>query len=134
MSIFEKYLSIWVGICIYVGISLGNWFPSFFESIASLEVAHVNVPVAILIWMMILPMLLQIDFSELKQKDLNWTIGVTVLPTGLLNRFLWPFLPGFISHIFGSIIPQKSKKLHSGPYHISCRTLYCYGICVEQSM
>ena len=112
MSIFEKYLSIWVGICIYIGITLGNWFASFFESIASLEVAHVNVPVAILIWMMILPMLLKIDFSELNQKDLNWTpIGVTVLANWAFKPFFMAFLAWFfISHIFGSIIPQEEQK------------------------
>ena len=58
MSMFERYLTIWVGLCIVVGIALGHLMPGVFQTIGSAEIAKVNIPVAILIWLMIIPMLL----------------------------------------------------------------------------
>jgi len=65
VSTFERYLTLWVAACIVVGIALGHWFHSVFHSLASLEVAKVNLPVAGLIWLMIIPMLMKIDFAAL---------------------------------------------------------------------
>jgi ACR3 family arsenite transporter len=65
MPFFERYLSLWVALCIITGILLGRFMPGLFESLGSMEVARVNLPVAVLIWLMILPMLLKIDFHSL---------------------------------------------------------------------
>ena len=67
MNLFERYLTAWVGVCIAVGIALGQAFPAFFQWIASWEVAKVNVPVGLLIWLMIIPMLVKVDFGALPQ-------------------------------------------------------------------
>ena len=66
MGIFERYLSLWVGLCILVGVVLGNLVPQLFELVASVEYAHVNLVVALFIWIMIYPMMVQIDFSSLR--------------------------------------------------------------------
>lgn len=66
MGLFERYLSVWVGLCIVVGILLGNVLPGLFQEIAKFEYAHVNLVVAILIWVMIYPMMVQIDFTAIK--------------------------------------------------------------------
>ena len=62
MGLFERYLSVWVGLCILAGVMLGNFFPGAFQQIATLEYAHVNLVVAVLIWIMIYPMMVQVDF------------------------------------------------------------------------
>jgi len=67
MGIFERYLSLWVGLCIFFGVLLGNFFPNIFTLVATWEYAHVNLLVAVLIWLMIYPMMIQIDFSSLKK-------------------------------------------------------------------
>ena len=67
MSLFERYLTVWVGLCIVAGIALGHWFPQPFQAIGQMEVAQVNLPVAVLIWLMIIPMLLKVDFGALHQ-------------------------------------------------------------------
>lgn len=63
MSRFERYLTLWVALCITVGIALGHFFPAAFHVVGSFEVAKVNLPVAVLIWLMIIPMLVKIDFA-----------------------------------------------------------------------
>ncbi len=65
MGTFERYLTLWVALCIVAGIGLGHLLPGLFASIASAEVARVNLVVAVLIWLMIVPMLLKIDFGSL---------------------------------------------------------------------
>ena len=67
LGLFEKYLSIWVAICIALGIIVGNLTPNVFQTIASIEYARVNLVVAILIWVMIYPMMIQVDFSSITQ-------------------------------------------------------------------
>ena len=66
MGIFERYLTIWVGLCIVAGVALGNLAPGLFSLIATFEYAHVNLVVAVFIWVMIYPMMVQIDFSVIK--------------------------------------------------------------------
>src|SRR5271165_5691731 len=78
MSTFERYLTLWVALCIVVGIALGHWFPIPFQVIGRAEAARVNLPVAVLIWLMIIPMLLKIDIGALHQVKEHWRgIGVT---------------------------------------------------------
>ena len=67
MGAFERYLTLWVALCIIAGITLGHFFPAPFQTIGKWEIAKVNIPVAILIWLMIIPMLLKIDFAALHQ-------------------------------------------------------------------
>jgi ACR3 family arsenite transporter len=66
MPFFERWLSAWVASCIVAGIALGHFVPGVFESLGQMEIARVNLPVAVLIWLMILPMLLKIDFQSLR--------------------------------------------------------------------
>ncbi len=68
IGFFESYLTLWVFLCIIVGIALGHWFPQSFQALGGLDVAQVNLPVAILIWLMIIPMLLKIDFGAQSAK------------------------------------------------------------------
>ena len=75
MGIFERYLSLWVALCIALGVVLGNLIPAQFAIIASLEWAHVNVVVAVLIWVMIYPMMVQIDFSAIKDVGKNQKVS-----------------------------------------------------------
>lgn len=67
MKLFERYLTVWVFLAIVTGVILGSNFSAVFEAIASLEFAHVNIVVAVLIWVMIYPMMIEIDFSSLKE-------------------------------------------------------------------
>ena len=112
MSFFEKYLSIWVTACIFFGIALGNRFSASFELIASWEVAHVNIPVAILIWLMIIPMLLKIDFGNLNELTGKWKpVGITVIVNWLFKPAFMAFLAWlFISNIFDSLIPESAQQ------------------------
>ena len=72
ISFFERYLTLWVFLCIVAGIALGHWLPAPFQVLGKMEVASVNLPVAILIWLMIIPMLLKIDFGALHQVSEHW--------------------------------------------------------------
>ena len=79
MTIFERYLTLWVGICIVVGITIGQLFPAAIQSVGALEVANVNLPVGLLIWVMIIPMLVRIDFGALREiRQHVRGIGVTL--------------------------------------------------------
>lgn len=71
MGIFERYLSVWVGLCIAAGVGLGLLVPSAFQAIASLEYASVNLVVAVFIWVMIYPMMVNVDFPALKTQERN---------------------------------------------------------------
>lgn len=97
MGIFERYLSVWVGLCIIVGVTLGSIYPNLFQAVASLEVAHVNVVVAVFIWVMIFPMMVQIDFSAIKEVGRN--------PRGLfltlvINWLIKPFSMALLGWLF----------------------------------
>lgn len=97
MSIFERYLSLWVAMCIGVGVALGHFFPSVFQKIGAMEVAQVNLPVAILIWLMIIPMLVKIDFGALGQVREHWRgVGVTLF----INWAVKPFSMAFLAWLF----------------------------------
>nr|WP_278520814.1 ACR3 family arsenite efflux transporter [Brucella anthropi] len=97
MSTFERYLTVWVALCIVAGIALGHFFPTVFHAIGYAEVAKVNIPVAILIWLMIIPMLLKIDFSALRQVTEHWRgIGVTLF----INWAVKPFSMALLGWLF----------------------------------
>src|SRR5690349_9501820 len=88
MNVFERYLSVWVFLCIVVGIALGRWLPGPFQAIGRMEVAKVNLPVGALIWVMIVPMLLKIDFGALHQVGQHWRgIGVTLFVNWAVKPF-----------------------------------------------
>jgi len=107
MAVFERYLTVWVLLCIVVGIALGQWLPGVFRGIASLEVAKVNVPVGVLIWVMIIPMLLKIDFAALGQVKAHWRgIGVTLFINWAVKPFSMALLGWiFIRHVFAPLLP-----------------------------
>lgn len=101
MGIFERYLSVWVALCISAGIILGVFFPSLFSAISALEYAHVNIPVALLIWAMIFPMMLQIDFSSLKDVGKK---PRALLLTLAINWLLKPFTMAALGWLFFKVI------------------------------
>ena len=109
IGFFERYLTIWVALCIVAGIALGQWLPGLFRGIASLEVAKVNVPVGVLIWVMIIPMLLKIDFAALGQVKAHWRgIGVTLFINWAVKPFSMELLGWiFIRHVFAPLLPPE---------------------------
>ncbi|HEU0283246.1 MAG TPA: ACR3 family arsenite efflux transporter [Gallionella sp.] len=108
MNLFERYLTVWVALCIIAGIALGQFLPGVFQAIASLEVAKVNLPVGVLVWVMIIPMLLKIDFGALHQVKEHWRgIGVTLFVNWGVKPFSMAFLGWlFIRHVFADYLPQ----------------------------
>jgi ACR3 family arsenite transporter len=107
MSIFERYLTIWVGICIVAGITLGQLFPSLFQAIGKMEFAQVNLPVGLLIWIMIIPMLVKVDFGALHEVRMHIKgIGVTLFVNWFVKPFSMAFLGWlFIRNIFAPMLP-----------------------------
>ena len=107
MNIFERYLSVWVFLCILTGITFGQLFPGVFEAIGRMEIARVNVPVGLLIWVMIIPMLVKIDFAALHQVSAHWRgIGVTLFVNWAVKPFSMAFLGWlFIRHVFAPYLP-----------------------------
>lgn len=117
MGLFERYLSLWVGLCIAAGVILGNLFPSVFALVAGLEFAHVNLVVAVLIWVMIYPMMVQIDFSVIK--DVGRRPKGLVL-TLVINWLVKPFTMAALGLIFFKgifadwIDPQSASEYIAG--------------------
>ena len=107
MSLFERYLTVWVFLCIIAGIALGQMLPGLFGAISALEVARVNLPVAVLIWLMIVPMLVKIDFAALAQVTRHWRgIGVTLFINWAVKPFSMAFLGWlFIGWLFRPYLP-----------------------------
>ena len=101
MGIFEKYLTFWVGLSIAGGVILGNWFPEFFETIAAIEFANVNLIVAIFIWIMIYPMMVQIDFTSVKEIG-NKPKGLIL--TIIVNWLIKPFTMAALGILFFEVI------------------------------
>ncbi|MBE9397988.1 ACR3 family arsenite efflux transporter [Pontibacterium sp. N1Y112] len=117
MGIFERYLSVWIALCIAVGVLLGNWIPTVFAVIAELEVAHVNLVVALFIWVMIYPMMVQIDFSRIRD--------VGKKPRGLMltlviNWLIKPFSMAALGWLFFKVLfadlvdPQSAGEYIAG--------------------
>ncbi len=107
MSVFERYLTVWVALCIVAGIALGQVFPAQVQAIGRMEFAQVNLPVGVLIWVMIIPMLLKIDFGALGQvRDHVRGIGVTLAVNWLVKPFSMAALAWiFIRHVFAPWLP-----------------------------
>ncbi len=107
MNLFERYLTLWVALCIVIGVLLGQFFPSATQTIGSLEIAGVNLPVGLLIWVMIVPMLIRIDFSAWRQvKGHVRGIGVTLFINWAVKPFSMAFLGWlFIRHWFAPLLP-----------------------------
>jgi len=107
MSFFERYLTIWVFLCIVAGIGLGQFLPGVFQAVGRMEYAHVNLPVGLLIWVMIIPMLVKVDFGALHEvRNHVKGIGVTLCVNWLVKPFSMAFLAWlFIRHLFAPWLP-----------------------------
>ena len=107
MSVFERYLTLWVLLCIIVGVVLGQWFPGVFQSIGGIEVAHINLPVAVLVWLMIIPMLIKIDLKQLKGVREHWRgVAVTLFVNWGVKPFSMALLGWlFIGYVFRDYLP-----------------------------
>ncbi len=107
MNIFERYLTLWVTLCIIAGILFGQISPEFFQSLGSLEIAQVNLPVGLLIWIMIIPMLMKVDFGALHQiRQHVRGIGVTLFVNWIVKPFSMAFLGWlFIRQLFAPFLP-----------------------------
>ena len=109
MSVFERYLTVWVFLCIVTGIALGQWFPGVFQAVGRMEVAQVNLPVGLLIWVMIIPMLVKVDFGALHEVRQHVKgIAVTLFVNWLVKPFSMAFLGWlFIRQLFAGYLPAE---------------------------
>ncbi|MFO1420007.1 MAG: ACR3 family arsenite efflux transporter [Candidatus Competibacteraceae bacterium] len=107
MGFFERYLTLWVALCIVAGIVLGHFLPGVFQTIGKLEIAQVNLPVAVLIWLMIVPMLVKIDFAALREVGQYWRgIGVTLFINWGVKPFSMALLGWlFVGGLFAPLLP-----------------------------
>lgn len=107
MGAFERFLTVWVFLCIVAGIGLGQILPALFQAIGRMEVARVNIPVGLLIWVMIIPMLVKIDFGALHQVKDHWKgIGVTLFVNWAVKPFSMAFLGWlFMRQVFAPYLP-----------------------------
>jgi len=117
MGLFERYLSVWVAGCIAAGVILGNTAPALFTAVAALEYAHVNLVVAVLIWAMIYPMMIQVDFAAIKdvgKKPKGLALTLTI------NWFIKPFSMALLGWLFFKILfagwvdPQSASEYIAG--------------------
>ena len=115
MSVFERYLSLWVGLCIVAGIGLGQLLPGPVQAIGRMEVAKVNLPVGLLIWVMIIPMLLRVDFGAIHQVSRHWRgIGITLFVNWAVKPFSMALLGWlFIRQIFAPYLPADQLDSYS---------------------
>ncbi|MGO9769759.1 MAG: ACR3 family arsenite efflux transporter, partial [Roseiarcus sp.] len=107
MSLFERYLTLWVALCIVAGVALGHLAPGAFHAIGAAEIAKVNLPVAALIWLMVVPMLIKIDFAALREVGQHWRgIGVTLFINWAVKPFSMAALGAFfIGYLFRPYLP-----------------------------
>ncbi|CAM4003362.1 ACR3 family arsenite efflux transporter [Bordetella tumulicola] len=107
MSVFERYLTVWVLLCIVAGIAFGQFAPDVFRAIGRMEFAQVNLPVGLLIWVMVIPMLVKVDFGALGQVKEHWRgIGVTLFVNWAVKPFSMAFLAWlFIRNVFADWLP-----------------------------
>ncbi|MBE0624986.1 MAG: ACR3 family arsenite efflux transporter [Burkholderiales bacterium] len=109
MSVFERYLTLWVFLCILAGIVFGQALPDLFHALGRMEVARVNLPVGLLIWVMIIPMLVKVDFGALHEVRQHVRgIGVTLLVNWLVKPFSMAFLGWlFVRNLFAPMLPAE---------------------------
>ncbi|MEN5084771.1 ACR3 family arsenite efflux transporter [Bosea sp. TWI1241] len=107
MSTFERFLTLWVVLCIVAGVAIGHLFPTAFQMVGAMEIAKVNLPMAVLIWLMIVPMLLKIDFAALRHVGRHWRgIGVTLFVNWAIKPFSMALLGWlFIGWLFRPNLP-----------------------------
>lgn len=101
IGFFEKYLTVWVALCIIIGIAVGQWLPAIPQTLSKFEYANVSIPVAILIWLMIYPMMLKVDFQSVKNVGKR-SKGIIV--TGVTNWLIKPFTMFGIAYLFFYVI------------------------------
>ena len=113
ISFFEKWLTAWVTGCIIVGILLGKAFPGAFAALSGMEVASVNIPVAVLIWLMIVPMLMKIDFAAMLQVGRHWRgIGVPLLANWAIKPFSMVIFGWLtLGWLFRPLLPEAQAAL-----------------------
>jgi len=140
IGFFEKYLTIWVALCIIIGIAVGQWLPAIPQTLSKFEYANVSIPVAILIWLMIYPMMLKVDFQSVKNVGKR-PKGIIV--TCVTNRTLADILADkAIYHVRNSLFVllcgfqslytcRISRRIFSRGGIIGGCTLYSYGVRVE---
>ncbi|HYG43116.1 MAG TPA: ACR3 family arsenite efflux transporter [Bordetella sp.] len=109
ISFFERYLTLWVFLCIVLGVAAGRLAPTVFQLVGHLEIAQVNLPVGVLIWIMIIPMLMKVDFAALGKVGQHWRgIGVTLFVNWAVKPFSMAFLGWlFIRQIFAPWLPTE---------------------------
>lgn len=106
---FERYLTLWVALCIIIGILAGQFFPNLFQAIGKIEIAQINIPVGLLIWVMIIPMLVKVDFSAMHEvKQHLRGISVTLIINWLVKPFSMALLAWlFIRNLFAPMLPAE---------------------------
>lgn len=117
MGIFERYLSVWVGLAIIAGLLFGTLLPEVFASFAALEVAHVNLPIAVFIWLMIYPMMVQVDFSSIKDIGKKPKgLALTLIVNWLIKPFTMAALGWLFFRVFfaGLVDPQTANEYIAG--------------------
>jgi len=109
MGVFSRYLTVWVALCIVVGIGLGQLFPNVFQFVGRIEMAHINLPVAVLVWLMIIPMLIKIDLKQLRGVRQHWRgVGVTLFVNWGVKPFSMALLGWlFIGYLFRDYLPVE---------------------------
>lgn len=127
LGTFERLLSVWVALAIAAGLLLGSVFPGLFGALAALEVASVNLPVAVLIWAMVYPMMVGVDFSALKQiGERPKGIVITLVVNWLIKPFTMAALGVlFFNHVFAGLIPPDDAQAYIAgvqdrPYPACC--------------
>lgn len=136
ISVFQKYLTVWVILCMAAGILIGKFLPQIPDFLNRFEYAKVSIPMAILIWLMIYPMMMKVDFKSIKNVGKN-PKGLFV--TWVTNWLIKPFTMYGIASLFFFVIfkafitPDPCNRISRwGSFARRC-TLYCYGVCLEQS-
>jgi ACR3 family arsenite transporter len=120
LNLFERYLSVWVGLCMVVGVALGRWFPDGIATLRGMEFgegSHINVPIAILIWLMIIPMMMKVDFASIKNVGRKPKgLLVTLFVNWVVKPFSMAFLAWlFFRHLFASwISPAEADQYIAG--------------------
>lgn len=114
LGFFARYLSLWVALCIVAGIGLGHAFPAVFAWLATIELRHINLPVAVLVWLMIVPMLLKVDFGQLGQmRRQAHGIGITLLVNWAIKPFSMALLGWlFVRHAFAAWLPADQHDAY----------------------
>ena len=116
MGLFERYLSVWVGLCIVAGVLLGAWTPTSFAWIASLEYAHVNLVVAVFIWIMIYPMMVNVDFASLKNVGKKPKgLCITLVVNWLIKPSPWPRSVCYFSNIYSRALSNQKLRKNTLP-------------------